>query len=93
MSAIPGPWEVVDIYDVKAGSLRIRQNYELEAYDDGDLECAKDNARLIAAAPELLDELQNVRNVLLNINWYSEGERQEAINKADVILKKAKGES
>jgi hypothetical protein len=84
-----GPWKVVDLYEVQAGSLRIRQNYELGLTDDGELEHAKDNAKLIAAAPDLLNICKMVlaQRQGANCNEYGYS-RNEIENEAKKILKR-----
>jgi hypothetical protein len=54
----PGPWEVIDIYDVKAVGLRIQQNQDSNTSIEN-IKQAKDNANLIAAAPELLEAFKD----------------------------------
>ena len=66
----PGPWKVSTTYkDAQAGKFSIapwasqRQSIcRLSAREDYPAEYAEANARLIAAAPDLLETLENIRS-------------------------------
>lgn len=50
----PGPWQVVGETGVHAGCLSISQGWTISTSPTGGYEARKANARLIAAAPDLL---------------------------------------
>ena len=66
----PGPWEIMDddgeLKIVQSGSIEYGQGWKI--YSDICSEVSdQDNAKLIAAAPELLEALQRCESVLSNI--------------------------
>lgn len=94
----PGPWVVFDghfpgidgddgkfsvlIYgeELEEGGIRGRTSEEIAA-----------NARLIAAAPDLLEALDSLKSAVVE-GWYSNGEWwQEGIDLASAAIAKAKG--
>ncbi len=87
----PGPWRVVGC-TVQAGTVEDRNHVvtarcdEIEEYEDFQGE-GPANARLIAAAPELLAALEDL------IAPYNASEEYQAkIDRARAVIKKAKGE-
>lgn len=80
----PGPWRVVESIDgyfagrkttVKAGNLRVLSPWQHRPHPEFDEFEA--NARLIAAAPELLDALQSLlarvsSDIIANQCWHEE---------------------
>lgn len=87
-----GPWELagdlnVMNLDVVYGSGRIAMmDCENEELSDAELTA---NARLIAAAPELLEALELARDHLEVCNY--EGEEDEALAQINAVIAKAKG--
>lgn len=64
----PGPWEIVDVYDadlLNENPPRRETVWEIGNRDFGNSPAyatSEEDARLIAAAPRLLDELQQLRD-------------------------------
>lgn len=89
MSPTPGPWRRIGA-TVQAGSIA-DSNHEVVAdcAFSGDLEDTQgeDNARLIAAAPELLKALE----LVLDVDGYSYGVRAKAVEQARAAIAKARG--
>jgi hypothetical protein len=77
----PGPWD----YDAEDFEI-----YALETFET--LELTEPNARLIAAAPELLEALIEAREML---EWYETALTQEDFNspKINAAISKATGEA
>ena len=94
----PGPWEIMDddgeLEIVQSGSIGYGQGWK--SYSDICSEVSvQDNAKLIAAAPELLEALQEL------ISGYEDREKSgmfdmlvhgDLIEKANVAINKALGE-
>jgi hypothetical protein len=102
----PGPWKMdamrdgaghnmitVD-QDIKGPYREICRSYDIEP---DDLEETKANARLIAAAPEMLDALKAMREALLLWKEFAplawDTADVIAIDKANKAINKAEGES
>jgi len=85
--ATPGPWTVRNSREVFKGTRRICHVNAGESLTIGaDIERAAHNARLIAAAPELLDALKDVLNNCLDSERLS-----VAYAKARAAISKAEG--
>jgi hypothetical protein len=101
----PGPWEIDDT--APNSYLRIIGNIDGDAYDDGsprhiythvcdvlDNEQEEANARLIAAAPELLDALEE--SILAMQKVYDQSEMahvvMDELERAKAVIAKARGE-
>jgi len=86
MTHTKGPWKVVDVGD---GFRIAKDNLILVSIYNRD-ETSEANARLIAAAPEMLEALENVRWWLLE---YEKAPPNSAvISEIDEALRKVKGE-
>lgn len=90
----PGPWELAHSHERKGHLLtevyKGRENLaSIHAYENHDE--AEANARLIAAAPELLEALEECQR---DINFLSQsGSRNRtSLVMAEVAIKKARGE-
>jgi hypothetical protein len=84
MSHTPGPWELDD-YDERCNGWAIRGD-ELQvavALYLGGTALAKRNARLIAAAPELLQELKRAKSVIEGAGYPVDSSITRAIAKAE----------
>lgn len=57
----PGPWKLVGM-EIWAGSKRVTMGKG--SFDESDRACRKANARLISAAPDLLEAGKNILNFL-----------------------------
>lgn len=89
----PGPWEYLDIGEICAGD---DFNVTIALMNDGTSSAGvyevEANARLIAAAPDLLSALEKLRTQalqspdLLNTKW-----GQEALNYSHAAIAKARG--
>lgn len=84
----PGPWEVEDnghFYDINAGRTTVGDTCSSISWFDNDVHrgpVAKANARLIAAAPELLEALQMIMTGDFYMPKESADAARAAINKA-----------
>lgn len=82
----PGPWAVQGLAIVAGDRSFVGRVYPWCA-DPQDAECAKANARLIAAAPDLLDTLEMVmRRGRID-------DSEEAMNQVAGAIAKARGEA
>ena len=101
----PGPWSYNmrgQIAPCKEGDMFLDLHRQVAAVyaHGGQADVTKANARLIAAAPDMLAQLkrnaQGLRN-LLEFDWITdEGHRewiQEAINEVDAVVDKAEGKT
>ena len=83
MSHTPGPWRVLTLDDgtewIQAGCVRI-------AIVDDSAGCQPGNAALIAAAPEMLEVLERIRDESGPFNL---GEMRKLV---EVAIRKARGE-
>ena len=91
----PGPWTSQGLAIVASDRSFVCRVYPWCA-DPQDAECAKANARLIAAAPELLEALEET--LTAGINWYETATKSDAselgfVVRARAAIAKAKGES
>jgi hypothetical protein len=91
----PGPWTS---NDAKEGLLIVRDSQGFgvtELYTQHDLTVEKANARLIAAAPEMLEALEQAELTIKRINYdYSMSqEAQETLDLIKSVITKAGGES
>jgi len=91
----PGPWRVFNETSVGTGKVRVADCEDIEVgFGRG---ADKYNATLIAAAPEMLNELEVVQKAMLAIAEYSadeeikESARQHAAH-INIVVKKASGE-
>lgn len=91
MSHTPGPWRVIPEHEMVVGAGDATVVYELNTNED--------DARLIAAAPELLEALKDVAQTLAwmqngKCRGFSDGllSTQDALDKARVATNKATGE-
>lgn len=86
----PGPWAYRPTNNghMVAGA---KPGYLAEVRDCGS-GCVKANARLIAAAPELLEALRDVIGWVPGAIWHT-GEPTESVNRARAAIAKATGES
>ena len=90
----PGPWKVRNVREVFCGNKRIchvnaASREPLSIKDDWDVAAA--NARLIAAAPDLLEALLRTCAALESVS-YSDPSIASAINTARAAIAKATGE-
>lgn len=79
----PGPWEIMDddgeLKIVQSGSIEYGQGWKIYSGICGEVS-DQDNAKLIAAAPELLEVLQDLESrARIYVNT---SKAKEAINKA-----------
>ena len=92
----PGPWEAAwesgdkDIYIGELGYADYRNCFARVDYDDVDHAEAEANARLIAAAPELLEALDELHAKAV---VGTDAERYGALDKAWRAITKARGEA
>ncbi len=87
MKATPGPWKVVGT-EIWGAKVRIASGRG--AYDEKDREIKKGNARLIAAAPELLEGYKELVKLLaIQYAWSEEATMPAWYKKARVIIAKA----
>lgn len=84
----PGPWTAQGLAIVASDRSFVGRLYPWCA-DPQDAECAKANARLIAAAPELLESIEQLLVCMRLAGW----EDDPASIKARAATAKAKGES
>ncbi len=93
----PGPWETInlDVYSSAWTGVKVADCYiprPAGVYDGGECEA---NARLIAAAPDLLNELKKVVNVVDNSDhwWLGSGDRGGVdLESILSVIAKAEGE-
>ena len=90
----PGPWTAQRLAIVASDRSFVGRVYPWCA-DPQDAECAEANARLIAAAPELLEALEET--LTAGINWYETATKSDAselgfVVRARAAIAKAKGE-
>ncbi len=98
MSHTPGPWRVSNNgvgMSVSAGGIRISQSGYVGAAcmqtQQADIERRNANARLIAAAPELLEALESVL-CLARLKWGNlDKDANVVFESAESLIKKAKG--
>ena len=80
----PGPWSVLTLDDgtewVQSGCVRV-------AIVDDSAGCEPGNAALIAAAPEMLEALEALVDMVDSGDY-----RQATLNAADAAIRKARGE-
>ena len=98
----PGPWIYFDTGN-KGHAIAIEANgkvvkriakTEYEAMIAGESKGyaeSEANARLIAAAPELLEALQDCRDYLINNTFLGAATHSDIVNAAEAALAKAKG--
>lgn len=91
----PGPWTAQGLAIVASDRSFVGRVYPWCA-DPQDAECAKGNARLIAAAPDLLAALEET--ITAGINWYETATKSDAselgfVVRARAAIAKATGES
>lgn len=92
----PGPWKAQGLAIVASDRSFVGRLYPWCA-DPQDSECAKANAHLIAAAPELLEALEET--LTAGINWYETATKSDDASdlgfvvRARAAIAKAKGES
>lgn len=85
----PGPWHVRNdgsVGSVQRGGMVVAQPC-IEPKNQGDQAA---NARLIAAAPELLDALEGMREALAECEGWTQ-DQQSAYGKALAAISKARG--
>lgn len=82
----PGPWQANNLI-VSSASGEYPEPIALMALNGGRGDEALSNARLIAAAPTLLDALKEMRAAA----WGGEEVRADAIIKAEAAIAKAEG--
>jgi len=88
MNWTPGPWEVIgrSIFQKdEVGGRGVLHGASVKGASEEEIEA---NIRLIAAAPELLEALENI----LNVHAYTGFVDQEVMEQAEEIIRKAKGE-
>lgn len=85
----PGPWKAQGLAIVASDRSFVGRVYPWCA-DPQDAECAKANARLIAAAPELLEALEEIVSAADGDGW---SQLDADLRKARAAIAKAKGES
>jgi hypothetical protein len=86
----PGPWEVSPYYNITSRNGTIAKTEQMPGNFDSERTA---NARLIAAAPDLLSALERAEAAL---SWFinDEGECDiEALDEAKAVIAKARGES
>jgi len=95
----PGPWhvgygEAIRIYDLKGNSLAIATNIHM--YGRRNVNEVEANANLIAAAPELLEALEEILAdyTLASDEWCDDAldYALELISRVEKVIAKAKGE-
>ena len=93
----PGPWRTTLAYDdpvIVDHNNTIIAIAVLDSNDPKELETIVANARLIAAAPELLAALNQVLDVLtLRMDWQSIPGLEDAVEFATEVINKAEGRS
>jgi hypothetical protein len=83
----PGPWVIGQSGDLDTPIFcNGKDAINVFAGETGQLQ-AEANARLIAAAPEMLEEVRRFREIAYQQNWYA------SITALDALLKKATGGS
>lgn len=87
-----GPWAVSPLIGVKDLGIINFYGSAVARITDLDLPNREANARLIAAAPELLEALEEARNVILN-HGEDAMALMSALVMADAAIAKAKGEA
>ncbi|WP_107327721.1 hypothetical protein [Agrobacterium pusense] len=91
----PGPWQIEGRYDVEFGSLYLSTIHPMPIFELQPLVGSRDvhlaNARLIAAAPDLLEALIDCIGRFTEA--FPASENYEPIQKARVAIAKAKGRS
>lgn len=104
----PGPWEARRdpchfgalssvVGGAQAGGVRLNRELMVEVGGHGTLQIQEANTRLIAAAPDLLEALEELKGMLLE--WHDDmpdhvGDAEAgAIEKARKAIAKAKGET
>ena len=90
----PGPWRI-DRNNSWPIYVSAESDGEGVAMMDGLLELREANARLIAAAPELLQALEWMQSLFLPSGAYQEKFQDQlsmALEKAEAVIRKAKGE-
>jgi hypothetical protein len=71
-------------------------NKDTSAIDGGVIHCSPEDARLIAAAPDLLEALEELRSAVIDLDQEEEGSVnlcEAAIRKARLAIAKARGEA
>ena len=86
MAYTKGPWEI-EKFDDWDKEILINGTSIIVDHDDVDQEEAVANANLIAAAPELLEALEETRKALIGYEF------SDATRMASRAIKKAKGEA
>lgn len=88
----PGPWSVDDASNVRAGEAMIAQTYRNNIGMSVREELA--NARLIAAAPELLEVLEDaVKRCKECLEWVVDDDLCAECVVAAAVIRKARGEA
>lgn len=88
MSHTPGPWEIHYEYDLSGYPCFFIHGFSGDQKRDEDTLCA--NARLIAAAPELLEALKEAKEFIEN-QQLPEKEWARVLDKSVAAIKKATG--
>lgn len=94
----PGPWVIENGYD---GEGQCIVSTDTEYGDcvcitkslDQDFEGNEANARLIAAAPEMLEALETLSRQLVRLGTGVQAHLQDELKRAQAALSKARGES
>lgn len=85
----PGPWHLVNGTQIRSAKHQIAKVWMMRGSE------GVANARLIAAAPELLEALQDLKRELILSNVdpdYIESHFRKSINKAEAAIAKASGD-
>lgn len=93
MSYTKGPWKAINLVGYprfdKPPFVENHNNKIIASFGGGNIEEIEANARLVAAAPELLEALERVL-CLVDVQSY---EDDAIFNQAESAIKKARGES
>lgn len=93
----PGPWEIMDdegeLKIVQSGSIEYGQGWKIYSDICGEVSC-QDNAKLIAAAPELLEALRQLRDYVEDVCAVSSSDcdKEHPLMLATAAINKALGE-
>lgn len=86
----PGPWFIDSFAQIGDEKSIIGRVYCGDIFPNDDLPECTANARLIAAAPELLEALEGLSDILNN-HYGDDDDETPAIDKAFDAIRKAKG--